>query len=205
MPNADIAMNSTPTSTVIAVVILLVVLATAALVWLYVDRRRQSVRLKKRFGAEYNRTVRQLGNQTRAEAELRRREARVAEFKIRPLTAEEATRFSQAWRRLQGRFVDNPKGAVGEANRLVTELMTARGYPMNDFERRVSDISVDHPAVVDAYRAAQAIAVKDAHGSASTEELRTAIVHYRALFADLLEAPAAEVADSPQHHIGVQR
>ena len=187
-------------------VVILVVAAAAALVWAYVDRqRRQSRRLKTRFGAEYGRTVRQLGDPARAEAELRKREARVAKFTIRPLTAEEATRFSEAWRRLQGRFVDNPKGAVAEADRLVTELMTARGYPMADFERRASDISVDHPAVVDAYRAAQAIAVKDAHGAVDTEELRTAIVHYRALFADLLDAPAAQVADSPQHRVGVQR
>ncbi|HEY6923034.1 MAG TPA: hypothetical protein VI653_06170 [Steroidobacteraceae bacterium] len=197
-------MNSTSTSTMILVVIL-VVAAAAALVWVYVDRRRQSLRLKTRFGAEYGRTVRQLGDQARAEAELRKREARVAKFTIRPLTSEEAARFSQAWRRLQGRFVDNPKGAVAEADRLVTELMTARGYPMSDFERRASDISVDHPAVVDAYRAAQAIAVKDAHNAADTEELRTAIVHYRALFADLLDAPAAREADSPQHRLGVQR
>jgi hypothetical protein len=182
--------------------VILVIAAAAALLWVYADRRRQSVRLKTRFGAEYGRTVRQLGNQGRAEAELRKREARVAEFRIRSLTAEEATRFSQAWLRLQGRFVDNPKGAVAEADRLVTELMTARGYPMSDFERRASDISVDHPAVVDAYRAAQAIAVKDARDAANTEELRTAIVHYRALFADLLETPAAQVADSPR--VGVQ-
>lgn len=198
-------MNSTATSTVILIVILLVVAAAAALVWVYVGRRRQSLRLKTRFGPEYSRTVRQLGDPARAEAELRKREARVAKFTIRPLTEEEATRFSESWRRLQGRFVDNPKGAVAEADRLVTELMTARGYPMSDFERRASDISVDHPAVVDAYRAAQAIAMKDAHGSASTEELRKAIVHYRALFADLLDAPGAQGADSPQHRVGVQR
>ena len=199
-------MNSTSTSTMILVVVLVVVVvAAAALVWVYVYRSRRSMRLKTRFGAEYTRTVRQLGDPARAEAELRKREARVAELRIRPLTAEEATRFSQAWLRLQGRFVDNPKGAVAEADRLVTELMTARGYPMSDFERRASDISVDHPAVVDAYRAARAIVVKDAHGGANTEELRTAIVQYRALFADLLEAPAAQVADSPQHRVGVQR
>lgn len=196
-------MNSTSTSTVILVVIL--VLAASALAWAYVDRRRRSLRLKTRFGAEYARTVRQLGDQARAETELRKREARVAKFRIRPLTAEEATRFSQAWLRLQARFVDNPKGAVVEADRLVTELMTARGYPMSEFERRASDISVDHPAVVDAYRAARAIAVKDAHGAADTEELRTAIVQYRALFAELLEAPAAQVVDSPQQRVGVQR
>lgn len=196
-------MNSTPTSTMILVIVLVV--AAAALAWVYIDRRRRSLRLKTRFGAEYTRTVRQLGDEARAEAELRKRESRVAEFRIRPLTAEEAEKFSQAWRRLQGRFVDNPRSAVAEADRLVTELMTARGYPMSDFERRASDISVDHPTVVEAYRAAQAIAVKDAHGGADTEELRTAIVQYRALFAELLEAPAAQVATSPQQRVGVQR
>ncbi len=195
-------MNSTSTSTLIIVVIL-VVAALAALVWA-VYRKRQSQRLRTRFGSEYNRTVRQLGDESRAEAELKKREARVATFTIRPLTAEEAARFSREWSRLQGRFVDNPKGAVAEADRLVTELMTARGYPMSDFERRASDISVDHPAVVDAYRGAQVIAARDARGDADTEELRRAIVHYRTLFADLLEAPVARVADRPRQRVGVQ-
>jgi len=196
-------MSTTPTN-VIILAVLLVLGAVAALVWAVVYRKRQSLRLRRRFGAEYNRAIQQLGGQSQAEAELRKREARVAKLTIRPLTAEEAARFSQAWHRLQGRFVDNPKGAVAEADKLVRELMTARGYPMGDFERRASDISVDHPTVVDAYRAAQVIAVKDARGEADTEELRKAVVHYRELFSELLEVNAAPVAERPRHGMAVQ-
>jgi hypothetical protein len=177
-------MNTTST-TMLAVLLILV--AVAAVVAVIVYRKRQSLRLKKRFGGEYDRTVQQLGDQSRAEAELRKREVRVAKLNILPLTPEEAARFSQAWNRLQGRFVDDPKGTVADADKLVRELMTVRGYPMGDFERRASDISVDHAAVVEAYRAAQVIAVRDARGEADTEELRRAIVHYRTLFAELLE------------------
>jgi hypothetical protein len=195
-------MNSTPTTSLILAV-LLVLLAVVAVVWIAVHRRRQSLRLKRRFGDEYNRTVQRLGGQTKAEAELRQREARVAKLKITPLAAEEAARFSQAWGRLQGRFVDNPKGAVAEADKLVRELMTARGYPMGDFEHRAADISVDHPAVVEAYRAAQAIAVKDSRGEADTEELRKAIVHYRTLFSELLGVNAAPMLERPTQSVAV--
>ena len=108
-----------------------------------------------------------------------------------PLPAAEAARVSEAWAKLQARFVDNPNGVVGEADRLIRELMAKRGYPMGDFERRAADISVHHPAVVEHYRAAQAIALRDERGEASTEELRKAVVHYRALFDDLLNGGAA--------------
>jgi len=196
-------MNTTPTTTAV-LAILLVLVAVAAVIWASIHRKRQSLRLQRRFGSEYSRTVEQLGGQARAEAELREREARVAKLTIIPLTAEAAARFSQAWNRLQGRFVDNPKGAVAEADKLVRDLMTARGYPMGEFERRASDISVDHPTVVDAYRAAQAIAIKDARGEADTEELRKAIVHYRTLFSELLESNATPVMESPRHSVAVQ-
>jgi hypothetical protein len=195
-------MNTTPMVTIILAV-LLVLVAVGALVWAAI-RQRQSVRLKRRFGAEYGRTVERLGGQSPAEAELRHREARVAKLNIRPLAAEEAAKFSLAWRHLQGRFVDNPKGAVAEADKLVRELMTARGYPMGDFERRASDISVDHPTVVEAYRAAQVIAVRDARGEADTEELRKAIMHYRTLFAELLEVNAVPAAERPRYSIAGQ-
>jgi hypothetical protein len=195
-------MNTT-TSAMILVVIL-VAAAVGAIVGISIYKRRQSLRLKTRFGGEYDRTVKELGDQARAEAELREREARVAEFTIRPLTEEQAERFSQAWNRTQGRFVDNPKGAVVEADKLVTELMTARGYPMGDFERRASDISVDHPGVVESYRSARAIAARNARGEADTEELRKAVVHYRTLFADLLEVPARQVVERPQRRVAGQ-
>ena len=117
----------------------------------------------------------------------RRRQKRVERLELLSLAPPEAARFTEAWRALQSRFVDNPKGVVVEAEQLVRELMEKRGYPMGDFERRAGDISVDHPNVVANYRSAQAIALRDQQGSADTEELRKAVVHYRALFDELLE------------------
>jgi hypothetical protein len=121
---------------------------------------------------------------------------------IRPLTPSDATRFDGAWRTVQARFVDDPRGAVTEADRLVGEVMAARGYPVGDFEQRVADISVDHPDVVMNYRAAREIATVHAQGKATTEDLRQAMVHYRALFNDLLETVAEKVHDHTphQHH-----
>ena len=155
-------------------------------------RKRQSQRLQQRFGPEYGRTVKELGSQTKAEADLKAREKRVERFHILPLAPSDAARFSEAWEALQGRFVDNPKGVVFEADKLVRELMLKRGYPMGNFERRAADLSVDHAVVVDHYRAAQAIAVRDGRGEADTEELRQAVVHYRVLFNELLEVREAE-------------
>ena len=165
----------------------IVVIALIALAALLLYRNKQSHRLQQRFGPEYGRTVNDLGSRTKAESELKAREKRVEQLNIVALAPAEAARFSQAWKALQGRFVDNPKGVVTEADQLVRELMLKRGYPMGDFEHRAADISVDHPAVVANYRAAQAIAARDQRGEADTEELRKAVVHYRALFDELLE------------------
>jgi LPXTG-motif cell wall-anchored protein len=174
-----------------------VVLALIALAVWFSYKKKQSHRLQERFGPEYGRTVDELGGRTKAESELKAREKRVERFDILPLTPAEAARFSQEWNALQGRFVDNPKGVVVQADQLVRELMLKRGYPMGDFERRAADISVDHPAVVDHYRAAQAIAVRDKRGEADTEELRKAVVHYRALFDELLEVREAKQGVMP--------
>jgi hypothetical protein len=175
-------------------VILIVAVAVAAVAFV-LARRRQTERLRGRFGPEYDRAVREVGTVTKAEATLRAREARVERLQIRPLAAADAARFSAAWRELQARFVDDPNGAIGAADHLVGEVMHARGYPMGDFDQRVDDISVDHPAVVTNYRAARGIAQDHARGRASTEDLRQAMVHYRALFTDLLETePAANTA-----------
>jgi hypothetical protein len=163
------------------------VLALIALVAWFFYRKKQSYRLEQRFGPEYDRTVDNLGSKAKAESELKARESRVGQLSIVTLKPADAMRFSQAWGVLQGRFVDNPKGVVAQADQLVRDLMLARGYPVGDFERRAADISVDHPVVVDNYRAAQAIATRDQLGQADTEELRKAVVHYRALFDDLLE------------------
>jgi hypothetical protein len=165
-----------------AVVLVLV----AFLAW-FIYHKKQSHRLQKRFGPEYGRSVDDLGSRAKAESELKARQKRVERLNIIPLAPAEAARFSQNWKDLQGHFVDNPKGAVVDADQLVRELMLKRGYPMGDFERRAADISVDYPEVVSHYRAAQAIAMRDERGEADTEELRKAVVHYRALFDDLLE------------------
>ena len=170
-------------------VAVLVVIGLAT--WLIYRRKKQSRRLKEHFGPEYGLSVENLGSRSKAESDLKAREKRVEHLTIVPLSPSEAARFSETWKDLQGRFVDNPKSAVAQADQLVRELMLKRGYPMGDFERRAADISVDHPEVVAHYRAAQAIAVRDGRGEADTEELRKAVVHYRALFDELLEVREA--------------
>ena len=182
-------MDSLDTRT-LALVIAVAVILAAVVGWL-VYSKQQSKRLEQRFGREYDAAVKRLGSKAKAEAELKRREKRVAAFEIVPLAPAEVTRFSQAWTRLQGSFVDDPKGVLIEADRLVRELLLKRGYPVADFERRAADISVDHPVVVNNYRAAQRIVSLDQRGEASTEDLRKAVVHFRALFDELLGAKAA--------------
>jgi hypothetical protein len=169
---------------IILVIVLLVVIGAVA--WMLMQRRR-SEELRERFGPEYTRTIEEHGDQGRAEAELAAREKRVEQFDIRPLMPQEQERFAQAWRSTQARFVDEPTAAIKEADRLVTDLMRTRGYPIGDFEQRAADISVDHPAVVENYRAARDIAIANERGEANTEQLRQAMVHYRALFENLLE------------------
>lgn len=172
------------TWTLLVIAGVLIVLALAA--WL-THRRRQSSGLQQRFGAEYGRAMDSLGSRDRAEAELRAREKRVEGLRIVPLAPADAEYFAAQWMALQGRFVDSPQGALQEADRLVRDLMLKRGYPMGDFERRAADVSVDHPAVVGHYRQAQAITQREQSGAADTEDLRKAVVHYRALFDELLE------------------
>lgn len=150
-------------------------------------KRAQSRRLQQRFGPEYSRVVGTVGDRERAEAQLQAREARVERLKLVALPPAQAARFAEQWKLLQARFVDDPTAVVVEAERLVRELMLERGYPMADFEHRAADISVNHPRVVENYRAAQAIADRAQRGATSTEELRKAVVHYRVLFEDLLE------------------
>jgi hypothetical protein len=183
-------MNTIPLQWIIVAGVVVVVLL-AVVAWFFF-RKKQSERLQQRFGPEYGRTLGELGGRTKAESELKAREKRVEHFSITPLAPAEAARFSQAWNALQGRFVDNPKEVVVQADQLVRELMLKRGYPMGDFERRAADISVDHPAVVEHYRAAQAIAARDERGEADTEALRKAVVHYRVLFDEMLDVREAK-------------
>src|ERR1700689_5767965 len=179
-------MDAIPIQWIVVGVVVLAVLALAA--WFIAKKKReQSRRLQKHFGSEYGRTVHALGGRKKAESDLMAREKRVERLVLTPLTLAEAARFTDAWNALQSRFVANPKGVVVQADQLVRELMLKRGYPMGDFERRAGDISVDHPTIVENYRAAQAIAVRDGRGQADTEELRRAVVHYRVLFDEMLE------------------
>ena len=178
--------NSQVVIAVIAVAVLFVVLAVATAM-----RRRRSRVLADKFGPEYERTVEAAGR-AKAEAELADRAKRVEHLQIRPLSAAERDRYTGLWHVAQQHFVDNPHMAVAEADQLVTEVMRVRGYPMADFEQRAADISVDYPHLVTNYRAAHAIAVKSAGVEEGTEDLRQAMIHYRALFEDLLGAPVKE-------------
>jgi hypothetical protein len=187
MSAVNLNLSANPTLTYIIVGVLIAVVI-AVIAWSYAqNKRKRSQRLQQRFGPEYARMVNELGDRTKAEAELAAREKRVERFNIVPLAPADAARFAKAWNELQLRFVDDPKAAVAQADRMVHEVMTKRGYPMGDFERRAADISVDYPGVVANYRAARAVASRAARGEASTEELRRAVVHYRALFQELLE------------------
>ena len=170
---------------IIAIAVAVVVLALIA--WAIV-RNRRTAALKRQFGPEYERTVRERGP-TAAEAALLERQKRVEKFRMRDLSSEERERFITEWRLVQSRFVDDPKRAVTDADDLVARLMRARGYPMSDFEQRAADISVDHPRVVDNYRAAHQIALRQREGQATTEDLRNAIIYYRSLFDELLQTP----------------
>jgi hypothetical protein len=169
----------------VAIVVAVAAIAIVA-AFAYRNRRRRD-HLRERFGPEYDNAVRAVGTTGRAEAVLEERERRVERFKIRPLQRRQAETFAQEWRRVQARFVDDPDGAVAAADRLVAEVMAARGYPLEDFDTRAADLSVDHPRVVDNYRTARALAERRSRGEAGTEELRQAVVNYRTLFDDLLE------------------
>lgn len=174
--------------TTTVVVLVVVALAVGAGVMYLVTRRRRSTDLRQHFGPEYERTVDEYGDPHRAEAELEAREQRVRQLRIRPLDASERDRFAEAWKQTQARFVDDPQDALGEADGLIGEVMRARGYPVGEFEQRAADVSVDHPSVVEHYRAAHAIASRADRADTSTEDIRQAMVHYRALFDELLEA-----------------
>jgi hypothetical protein len=170
-----------------------VILAVAVLAWLYVQRRRRTTtaELRQRLGPEYEQALGEHGSERRAEAQLEAREKRVGKLTIRDLDPVERAHFSDRWRALQSRFVDDPKGAVTEADALVSLMMEARGYPVADFHQRAADISVDHPQVVANYRSAHEIALRLGKGEANTEDLRTAMIHYRSLFDELVQVPIA--------------
>jgi hypothetical protein len=169
-----------------------VILVVAALAWLHVRRRKTTTaQLRQRFGPEYDQAVQEHGSERRAEAQLADREKRVERLRLRDLDPTQRERFSGQWHSLQSRFVDDPKRSVTEADELVSSLMQTRGYPVADFNQRAADISVDHPRVVANYRSAHEIALRLGKGEASTEDLRTAMIHYRSLFDELVQVSTA--------------
>jgi hypothetical protein len=184
------------TQVIVAVIAVIVIVSVALGVWYYV-RRTTSKKLRNQFGPEYDHAVRRLRSEELAEAELMERKKRVSKYKIVSLPRAESARYQERWITVQSRFVDQPETAVADADRLVAEVMEKRGYPVIHFEQSAADLSVDHPDVVENYRAAHRIAERSHSGRADTEELREALVFYRALFQELLEisGPINEVRD----------
>jgi hypothetical protein len=168
------------------IVVAVAVVLVAAAVALLLTRRRHSDALRARFGPEYERTVASAGKVGAAERILDERAKRVARFNLRPISADEAQRFTNSWKTVQARFVDDPRTAVVEADRLIAEVMRARGYPVDDPDKRIDDLSVEHAHVVEHYRAGRAIVARHGQGQASTEDLRQAMVHFRELFEELV-------------------
>ena len=169
------------------------ILLIGILVWWNGQRHKATTTgLRERFGTEYDRAVQKHGSESKAEAKLIDSEKRVEKLNIRELEPAERERFLEQWKAVQSRFVDSPKEAVTEADALVSSLMQGRGYPASDFERRVADLSVDHPDVAETYRTAHEIALKVGDRGTSTEELRTAMVQYHSLFEELSQARAVD-------------
>jgi hypothetical protein len=173
------------------VIAALVVVVIVVLAWLYVRKQRSNTAsLRQKFGPEYDRAVLKHGSERKAEAQLTDREKRVEKLNLRDLDPMERERYSKQWDSVQSRFIDSPKGAVTEADDLVSSLMKARGYPVSEFDQRASDISVDHPRVVENYRSAHEIALRVGKDAATTEDLRAAMIHYRSLFEELVQLTA---------------
>jgi hypothetical protein len=174
------------TLVVIIGVILIGIVGIAAAMLL---KKRKTERLRTRFGPEYTRAVEESGDRGKAEAGLEQREKRVEGFAIRPLASSERERYIASWHKAQSEFVDDPKNSVTQADQLLVDVMSTRGYSVSEFEQRSADISVDHPLVVENYRAAHEIAIRHASGQATTEDLRQAMIHYRKLFDALVGEP----------------
>ena len=167
-----------------------VLVIVAVVAWLYVRKRRGTTAgLRQKFGPEYDRAVLTHGSERKAEVKLADREKRIEKLNIRDLDSIEHERYSKRWQAVQSRFVDSPKGAVAEADDLVSSVMKTRGYPVSEFDQRAADISVDHPRVVENYRSAHEIALRVGKDQATTEDLRTAMIHYRSLFEELVQVP----------------
>ena len=179
-------LNLSNTTFVLLLVVLVLVIAIGFGAFLF-QRKRNTVALRKTFGSEYDREVLEHGSQRKAEAKLTARESRVEKLKIRDLGATQRERFVADWRGVESRFLDHPKGAVTEADELVSSLLQARGYPVSGFEQSAEDVSVNYPRMMEYYRSAHAVAVRPGKMEASTEELRSAMIDYRTLFDELVQ------------------
>jgi hypothetical protein len=177
---------------IVTVVVLVAVVVIAALVIVAMLRGARAARLRGRFGSEYDRAVNAVGRR-RAEAELHDRESRVSTFELRPLRPGERERYIDAWRTIQADFVDQPIAAAVRADALLSEIMAVRGYPVSDFDQRAADLSVGHADLVSNYRAAHDIVLRHGRGETTTEDLRQAMIHYRGLFEELVDAPEAQL------------
>lgn len=184
-------MNSQIITIIIAAAVVAVLVIIGAVVWT-TARRRHLARLREQFGPEYDHTVRSMGDETKAAIELEERQKRVEAMEIKPLSAVQRDRFMSQWRAVQTNFVDDPRKAIVDADKLIQEVMQLRAYPVSDFEQMAADLSVHYPQVVSNYRAAHEIAQKNAQGQADTEEMRQAMVYYRSLFEDLVETQSEE-------------
>ena len=171
-----------PIATIILIIVILVIIA-AIVYAVQVGRRKK---LQSTFGPEYDRTVADTGNRTEAERELRERERRHAKLELTELSPESRAKYAAAWEEVQIQFVDDPAAAAGTADELVTRLIAERGYPTGEYDERLADLSVEHANTLQHYREAHQISERNRNGEANTEDLRQALVHYRALFADLL-------------------
>ena len=176
------------TTTVVIIIVVIALIAIGVVVW----RQQQRKRIQSRFGPEYERTVEQAGDRRQAERDLRDRAERRKQLEIRPLDPAVRDRYADEWRQAQARFVDAAQVAVREADVLVARVMQDRGYPVGDFDQQARDVSVDHSEVVNEYRAAHEISMLNDEGRATTEQLRKAMVHYRALFAELLDTGSGD-------------
>lgn len=182
-------MNKTTLILIVAVILILIVAGILLM------QRRRTQKLQSRFGPEYERALRETGDRSKAEAELEKRQERVEKLSIRPLAPAQRERFAAQWEHVQAEFVDNPENSVRDADILLQDVMNARGYPVHDFEQVASDISVDHPSVVEHFRTAHSIAVRHTRGEGGTEELRNAMINYRALFDELVSDRATADRD----------
>jgi hypothetical protein len=190
-------MDNTTTIILVAVAILIIL----GLLAMAFTRFQRSRRLRERFGPEYERIVGETGDRRKAESELEARLAHVESLNIRPLSAEEVNRFSLEWQSTQTEFVDAPLASVQKADRLIREVMRAKGYPVDDFEQRAADISVDYPDLVTDYRGLHLIAKKEQDEHVSTEEMRQAMVHGRALFENLVTKDTSETEMNQKERI----